>query len=154
MTRIHEQIETRLPVQAAFDYVADFSNAPTWDPGTETSERLDGGPVGEGSRYRLGVHIGPRVRPMEYRITVHDAPRQVVLVGTGSGVTSTDDIRFEPLPSGGTRVDYRADIELGGLMGLVQPLFGSVFAKIGRNAAAGMRRALDEQAARAGTKTP
>ncbi len=127
---------------------------PDWDPGTETSERLDSGPVTEGSRYRLGVHIGRQVRPMEYRITVHDAPRRVVLAGAGSGVTATDDIRFEPLPSGGTRVDYRADIELSGLMGLIQPLFGSVFAKIGRDAAAGMRRALDEQAANAGTPTP
>ena len=151
MTAVHEQIETRLPIDAAFAYVADFGQQAEWDPGTETSVALDDGPVRVGSRYRLDVHIGPRTAPMEYLITVLDTPHRVVLVGTGSGVTSTDDIRFEPTASGGTRVDYRADIELSGVLGLIQPLLGGAFRNLGRRAADGMRRELD---ARAGASLP
>lgn len=151
MTAIREQIETRLPIDATFAYVADFDHQAEWDPGTETSVALDDGPVRVGSRYRLDVRIGPRTAPMEYVITVLDAPRRVVLVGTGSGVTSTDDIRFEATPTGGTRVDYGADIQLSGVLGLVQPLLGGAFRNLGRRAADGMRRELD---ARAGASLP
>ncbi len=150
MTTIHEQLTTRLAPGPAFAWIADFANAHTWDPGTERSDRLDAGPVGVGSRFRLEVRIGPRVAPMEYRITVFEPDRRVVLVGEGSGVVSEDDIRFEPV-AGGTRIDYQAEIRLGGVLGLLQPFLGGAFDKLGKNAAAGMRRVLDEQADQAAT---
>jgi carbon monoxide dehydrogenase subunit G len=145
MTRLHEKIETPLATDAAFAFVADFANSSIWDPGTATSERLDPGPVGVGARYRLGVRLGGRVAPMEYRIAVFEPPNRVVLNGEGSGVSATDEIRFETAGNG-TRVDYTADIRLGGWMRLIQPLLGRAFSKIARNAAEGMKRELDRLA--------
>src|SRR6478752_8981960 len=109
MTTLHEQIETTLPIDATFTYVADFANSQEWDPGVATAERLDGGAVGVGTRYRLGVRLGGRVAPIEYRISVFEPPTRVVLVGSGSGVSAVDDIRFEWVDAT-TRVDYTADI--------------------------------------------
>ena len=92
--------------------------------------------------------MGGRVAPMHYRITELDRPRRVVLVGTGSNVDAVDDIRFER--SGDrTRVDYTADIRLGGLLRVAQPFLGGSFAKIGRDAANGMERTLAARAAAA-----
>jgi carbon monoxide dehydrogenase subunit G len=145
MTRLHEQVETPLAPEAAFAFVADFANSRIWDPGTATSERLDPGPVGEGARYRLGVRLGGRVVPMEYRVSVFEPPTRVVLVGTGSGVSAVDEIHFEPAGTG-TRVDYTADIRLGGWMRLVQPFLGRAFEKLARKAAEGMQRELDRRA--------
>ena len=149
MTRITEHIETPLEPEAAFAFIADFANAMHWDPGTVTSERIDDGPVGLGARYRLGVRLGGRVAPMEYRISTFQPPHRVVLVGEGSGVSAVDEIRFEPSGSG-TRIDYTADIRLGGVLRLVQPFLGRAFAKLGRDALAGMQRALDARADTAG----
>jgi carbon monoxide dehydrogenase subunit G len=146
VTKLHEQIETVLPPDAAFDYIADFANAAEWDPGTERSERVDPGPVGVGARYRLDVRIGSRVAPMEYRITAFEPSRRVVLEGTGSGVSAVDEIRFAPAGHG-TRIDYTADIRLGGLLRLVQPFLGRAFERVGRDAATGMRKSLDARAA-------
>src|SRR4029079_2105670 len=137
MTRIHERIETSLPIDVAFAYIADFANAHAWDPGTVASRRPDDGPVGPGARYGLDVRIGGRVAPMEYRITNFDAPRRVVLRGAGSGVDAVDDIRFERVGDR-TVIQYTADIRLGGLLRLVQPFLGRAFARIGADAAAGM----------------
>ena len=148
MTTLHEMIETSSPTAEAFAYVADFANSREWDPGVASAERLDAGPVAVGSRYRLGVRMGGRVAPMDYRITVLDVPRRVVLVGSGSGVSAIDDIRFASTPAG-TRIEYTADIRLGGWKRLVQPLLGASFRRIGRDAADGMRRTLAERAARA-----
>jgi carbon monoxide dehydrogenase subunit G len=146
MTRLHERIETTLPIEAAFDYVADFANAQEWDPGVASAHRIDDGPVAVGARYDLGVRMGGRVAPMEYRIAELDRPRRVVLVGTGSNVDAVDDIRFER--SGDrTRIDYTADIRLGGLLRVAQPFLGGSFAKVARDAAGGLERTLAARAA-------
>jgi carbon monoxide dehydrogenase subunit G len=148
MTRLHEEIETTLPPDVAFGFVADFANSERWDPGVRSSVRLDGGPVGVGATYKLEVKMGGRFAPMVYRVTDFEPGRRVVLAGEGSGVTAVDDIRFEP-SAGGTRIDYTADIKLGGLLGLLQPLLGRAFRKVAADARDGMRRALDEMASRA-----
>ena len=83
---------------------------------------------------------------MEYTISAFEPPHRVVLLGSGSGVSAVDDIRFEAAGTG-TRIDYIADIRLGGALRLVQPFLRGAFARIGRNAAGGMRRTLDERAA-------
>ena len=146
MTTLNEHIETPLPLDEAFAFVADFTNAKDWDPGVATSERLDPGPVAVGARYRLGVRMGGGVASMEYRDTALEPLRRVVLAGEGSGVSAVDDIRFEATP-GGTRIDYTADIRLRGAKRLVAPFAGGAFAKIARQARDGMQRALDERAA-------
>lgn len=146
MPTLHEQIETALPRDEAFAFVADFANSSLWDPGVATSERIDDGPLGVGARYRLGIRIGSRVAPMEYEITTFEPPHRVVLTGRGSGVAAVDDIRFEA-KADGTRIDYQADIRLEGLLRLATPFIGGAVARIGQNGSAGMQRALDGRAA-------
>ena len=87
---------------------------------------------------------------MTYQVAALERPRRVLLVGTGSGVDAVDEIVFEPAGSG-TRIRYMADIRLSGLLRLVQPLLSGVFARIGRDAAAGMHRTLADLAGSSGT---
>lgn len=146
MTTLHERIATALPIEATFDYLADFANAEAWDPGVVTARRIDDGPIRVGALYELGVRMAGRVAPMEYRIAVLDRPDRVVLVGSGSNVEAVDDIRFERTDHG-TLIDYTADIRLGGLLRLAQPFMGGAFANLARNAADGMERALASRVA-------
>ena len=146
MTRIQERISADLPVEDAFDYIADFTTNAQWDPNTTAARRLDEGPIGVGAHYEVHVRLGGRTAPMTYRITEYDRPNRVVLVGEGSGVSSVDDIRFER-SADGTTVDYAADIQLGGFLRLVQPFLGNRFERLGKDAAAGMTRELQRLAA-------
>lgn len=146
MTRLHERIETTLPIEAAFDYVADFANAKEWDPGVASARRIGDGPVAVGARYDLGVRMAGRVAPMEYRITELDRPLRVVLVGAGSNVDAVDDICFER-SGDGTVIDYTAEIRLAGLLRFAEPFLGGSFAKVAREAAGGMERTLAARAA-------
>ncbi len=145
MPTLRETIETALSPAESFAFIADFANAPAWDPGTATSERLDSGPVGVGARYRLGVRMRGKVVPMEYRIEAFETPRLVVLRGEGSGIRARDEITFHENGSG-TRIEYVAGIHLQGLMRVLEPFLGGIFAKIGRDARDGMKRALDQLA--------
>jgi len=148
MAILRERIETRLPIDEAFVFVADFANAEHWDPGVATSVRTTPGPVGVGARYRLGVRMRGKVAPMDYEVTAFEPGRRVVLAGSGSGVAAVDQIRFEATPTG-TRIDYVADIRLQGLMRLFTPFAGGALARIARDARDGMQRALDARAAAA-----
>ncbi len=148
MVRLHETLDTRLPIGSAFAFVADFSNAQSWDPGVAWSKAVGNGAVEIGSTYELGVRMAGRVAPMEYSVILLEPNRRVVLEGSGSNVSATDDIRFEATPDG-TRIDYAADIQLLGWLRLIQPFTGRAFANVARNARDGMQRALDELAARA-----
>jgi len=150
MTRLREQVITPLALDETFAFVADFANAMHWDPGVATSERLDEGPLRVGARYRLGIRMRGRIAPMEYRVSVLDPRRRVVLLGEGSGVSAVDDIRFEQAGEG-TRIDYTADIRLSGIARLAQPLLGGAFAKVARDALEGMQRALDGRVGQAVT---
>jgi carbon monoxide dehydrogenase subunit G len=145
MPRLHETIDTSLPPDEAFAFIADFANCPQWDPNTPTAERIGSGPAGAGARYKLGVLQRGKVVPMEYTISAWEPSSRVVLDGVGSGVRATDDIRFTATPTG-TRVDYTADIHLTGLMRLAEPFAGGAFDKIAKDAAAGMKKALDARA--------
>jgi len=145
MTRLNRRIATPLPADEAFAYLADFANAAEWDPGVASSDMIGSGQVGVGTRYRLGIRRGERIVPMEYRITAFEAPRRVVLEGTGSNVRAIDDIRFEPTPDGSV-VDYTADISLTGLLRLVQPFLGGTFRKIAEDASNGIERTLRRRA--------
>ncbi len=141
MPILRERIETALPLDEAFAFVADFANAERWDPGVASSVRVDDGPVGLGSRYDLGVRMRGKVAPMRYVVTAWEPMRRVVLRGSGSGVEAVDEIGFQATPSG-TRIDYVADIRLTGLMRLATPFAGGTFARIAADARDGMQRAL------------
>ncbi len=152
MTTIRKQLHTRLPIDDAFAYIADFQTSETWDPGVESAQRTDSGEVGVGATYQLAVKMGGRVAPMEYKISRFEPPNRVVLDGRGSGVTAIDDIRFAPHDEG-TTIEYIADIRLGGLLRFVQPFMGGTFSGIGERAADGMKRTLDARAADGSPKT-
>ena len=153
MTRLSETIETTLPIEATFAYLADFANSQEWDPGVATAERIGIEPIGVGTSYRLGVRVGSAVRPMEYTVSNLDPLRRVVLVGSGSGVSAVDTIEFARTRNG-TRVDYTADINLRGLMRLVQPFIGGTFAKIAQDAAGGIQHQLDARASELASDRP
>lgn len=154
MTRLHETVETTLPLADTFAFIADFANAEVWDPGTLTSERVGDGPVGVGAAYDLTVKMGGGAAPMTYTVEAFEQDKRVVLRGEGQRATARDDIRFESTGSGGTRVDYIADIELKGWLRLLQPLLGGAFRKLGDDARTGMTRALADRAAQVGATRP
>lgn len=146
MPRLHETIETSLPLQDTFAYIADFATNEEWDPNTVSAVRVGDGPVGTGARYDLVVKMGSGTIPMQYTIEAYEPDRRVVLRGVGKDIVATDDIRFAPTDDGGTRVDYLADIELKGWKGLLTPFLGGAFRKIGQGARDGMTEALAERA--------
>ncbi len=144
MTRVQQTIHVKAPIDAAFDYVADFSTTAEWDPGIAEASRLDVGPSREGSRFKVLADFNGRKLPLEYTITAFDPPRRVVLVGDGDTFHGVDEITFESAGAG-TMVTYVADLQLKGVARLVEPFMKGRFEELGRKAVAGLQRELDRR---------
>ncbi len=147
MPKIIRTITTDAPVNTVFSYLADFSNAPEWDPGTESSvpRDLEGPKLGQ--MYDLIVTWGDRKLPMVYEITAFKEERLLTLVGDGSTTHAVDTMEFSEVPDGGTSVTYTADIRLKGLLRLAEPFLGGKFNELGDKAEAGMSAALNRLSA-------
>ena len=147
MGTLLEVIEVERPLEEAFAFASDFANAERWDPGVTESRRDDPGPVGPGATYRLVVAFRKTTLPMTYRITEFDPPNRVVLRGEGAAIHAVDEIRFERAGRGRTRITYRADLRMRGLLALVEPILRGAFDRMGKRAVAGLRDALDQPSA-------
>ena len=142
MPRITRTVTTETPRQAVFSYLADFGNAPEWDPGTDQSiPRHSDGP-GLGQIYDLVVTWGDRQLPMVYETTELVPGERVTFVGDGTTTTATDTLTFEDLPNGGTKVMYVADIALKWPYRVVEPFLGKKFTQLGDEAEASLTRTL------------
>ena len=141
MATYRTEIESTRRRDEVFEYMATFSNAHEWDPSVTEATPLTPGPPDIGSVYRLGVRLGGRTVPFDYRVVAIDRPTRVVLQAKGSGVVSTDTITVES-DGTGSRVRYVAVLEGRGLLRLAGPLLSRSFAKMADRAAAGLRRVL------------
>ena len=142
MARYVATIETPRAQEDVFAYLSDFSTTQEWDPGVAEAERLDGGPIGVGSRFKVVADVMGRRTPLVYAVVALDAPHSITLRGENATVVSLDTIAFEPTATGGTRVSYDADLTLKGPLGVGDPLLKLVFNRIGDRAVAGLRTEL------------
>ncbi|GAB3165515.1 SRPBCC family protein [Amycolatopsis sp. NPDC004378] len=122
------------------DYLKDFANAKEWDPGTQSCERLDGGPVAVGSRWRNVSKIAGIETELTYELTRLE-PGRVVFVGRNDTATSTDDISLTA-DGEATKLTYHATIEFHGAARLAAPLAKAVFEKVGADTEKSLTRIL------------
>jgi len=141
MARYTTSVRTPMPAEDAFAYLADFSTTSEWDPGITEAERLDDGPLGICSRFRVVARSLGRDVPFVYEVTAYEPPQRIELRGESSTVVSLDEITVERA-AGGALVTYDARLTLKGALRLADPLLGIAFKRVGDRAAAGMRRAL------------
>ena len=113
---------------SVLSYLQDFSNAEEWDPGTQRCVRMDSGPIGVGSTWHNTSKIMGLTTELEYTLE-QTTPDQLVFVGTNAKATSTDTISVTPSGTG-SRIRYRAELELHGAAKLISPGMKLVFEKV------------------------
>ena len=143
--RVDRTIETTCSQEVAFDFVADFSTTQTWDPGIPSAKRLDGDPIGVGSRFELISRFNSTEQVLTYEVTAYERPRSITLVGDGGNFHGVDVISFAPADGGGTRVTYRADLTLKGFARLAEPFIKGSLDTMSDRAVAGLKAELDRR---------
>lgn len=128
MPSVSRTFAVTTPPARVLDYLKDFGNAVEWDPGTQTCERKDSGPVVVGSSWHNVSKIVGVEAELTYTLDTL-ADDQVVFVGRNDASTSTDTISVEPHEEGSV-ITYRADLEMHGLAKLMTPAMKLVFEKL------------------------
>jgi hypothetical protein len=141
VARYHAQVDSRRSAAETFAYLATFSNAAQWDPGTAEAEQLDPGPVRAGTRFRLVVPFLGRRMSLVYRISHYQPDREVTLDAENALLRLRDRIVVTPADPGAT-VSYDAEVTLRGPLSLLDPALSRGFAQVGSRAAAGLAQAL------------
>jgi len=119
------------PPEVVIPYLADFSHAERWDPGTTRCVRSDEGPVAVGSSWQNASKIAGISTELTYTLEQLTDER-IVLVGHNDTATSTETI--DVVRDGtGSSVTYTNEVQFNGAAKLVAPLAKTVFEKLGND---------------------
>ncbi|WP_229051595.1 SRPBCC family protein [Aeromicrobium sp. Leaf350] len=141
MTTISRTFTVQPTPAVVLDYLKDFANAEEWDPGTETCQQIDSGPVEVGTRWHNVSKIAGVSTELVYEL-VELTDSRVVFTGSNDSASTTDTI--EVVPAGdGSEITYTAEIEMKGAAKLGTPFVKLVFEKIGSDTEDDMTTVLD-----------
>jgi uncharacterized protein YndB with AHSA1/START domain len=121
MARIDGEIVIDRPVDVVFDYVADQSNEPQYNPQMVRAEKITAGPVGAGTNFRSAVASGGRIAEMLIEITGYDRPRRLASTTTMQQADISYTLTFEPATPG-TRMRWSGQVRPKGVFKLLGPL--------------------------------
>jgi hypothetical protein len=139
--RLLKTVVVEKPLDAVFDYLSDFTTTTDWDPGTVTTVRRHGD-GGVGTTYLNTSTFLGRTTQLTYVVDEFVNHQLIQLRGENKTVIAVDILTFRSVPPG-TEVTYAAEFTFKGLSRFVAPLLKPAFERLGNEAEAGMRKALN-----------
>ncbi len=128
MPTVARSFTVTAPPPRVVDYLKDFGNAEEWDPGTQTCTRRGNGQIGEGTSWHNVSKIFGVTAELTYTLKKL-TESTLVFVGENKSSTSTDTITVDP-DDAGSRLTYRADLEMKGAAKILNPVMKLVFEKL------------------------
>jgi uncharacterized protein YndB with AHSA1/START domain len=121
MARIEGEILIDRPVDVVFDYVADQSNEPQYNPQMVRAEKITAGPGGEGTRFHSAVASRGRTAEMLIEYTGYDRPRLLQSTSAMAQADISYTLTFEPAGAG-TRMRWSGHVRPKGALRLLGPV--------------------------------
>lgn len=121
MSKIEGEITIGRPVEVVFDYVADQTNEPQYNPSMVRAEKVTAGPIGKGTRFRSAVRSGGRAAEMLIECTGYDRPRLLASITTMKQADFEYRLAFEPVVAG-TRMRWSGQVRPKGWFRVLGPL--------------------------------
>ena len=144
MIQLKETITVSAPIEVAFDYVAQFDNIESWDPGIVSAKKPSTSPTEVGTAFDLVTTFKGRKSEMTYTITTLDKPHRLVLAGEGDILSAVDSLEFSETATG-TEIRYTADLTFKGLAKVGTLFVRRDLDQLGRDAVNGLKTALDSK---------
>ena len=118
MAQIQGEILIDQPVDVVFDYVADQSNEPHYNPHMIRAEKITPGPVGKGTQFRSAVASMGRTAEMLIEDTGYDRPTLLASTITMAQADFSYLLMFEPAGAG-TRMRWAGQVRPKGAFRLL-----------------------------------
>lgn len=142
MTQIEGEIVIGRPVEVVFDFLADQTNEPTYNPDMVRAEKATPGPIGTGTRFRSAVRSRGRTAEMVIEVTAYDRPRLLASTTTMEQADIDYTLTFEPLGEG-TRMRWSGQVRPKGALRLLGPVVTWLGNRQERRIWASLRRHLE-----------
>jgi Polyketide cyclase / dehydrase and lipid transport len=121
MAKIAGEIVIVRPVDVVFDYVADQSNEPQYNPQMVRAEKITAGPVRVGTQFRSAVTSRGRTAGMLVECTGYERPKLFATTTTMAQADISYTLRFEPIATG-TRMYWAGEVRPKGVLRLLGPV--------------------------------
>ncbi len=144
MARIEGEIVIARPLAEVFDYVADQSNEPQYNPQMVRAEKITEGPVGKGTRFRSAVASRGRTAEMLIEYTGYERPRLLESTTTMAQANISYTLRFEPVAAG-TRMCWSGQMRPKGVFRLLGPVITRLGIRQEQRIWAGLKDHLESQ---------
>ena len=141
MPTVSRTFLTTAPPGTVFDYLADFTHAEQWDPGTRSCERIscDGG---VGTTYRNVSSFLGRETAIIYTTAELEPPTRVHLTGHNEQFDGHDVLGIRAHGSG-SEVTYTAEFAFSGAARLAAPVVAAYLPFLARKTVDQLRECLD-----------
>lgn len=143
---MHEQFDTPLSAEKAFNYIVDFAKIDQWDHTISDAKKVSDGNIGLGTQFDLTFSMGGRKTPISYQITKYEPSQSAVLTGVSDRFTAIDTVNIKQNDDG-CAVSWQAEINFSGLTALLMPLVAKKVKAVGAKTIRGLNRKLDQMAA-------
>lgn len=140
---MHEQFNTPLCAEEAFNYIVDFSKIDQWDHTISDAKQVSDGDIGLGTQFDLAFSMGGRKTPISYQITKYEPYQSAVLSGVSDRFSAIDTINIEQ-NNDGCKVTWRAEITFSGLTALLMPLMAKKVKAVGAKTIRDLNKKLDQ----------
>ena len=135
---------TTAPPEAVFDYLADFTNAEEWDPGTVSCERVSGD-GGVGTVYRNVSSFLGRTTEITYTTVESERPTRIHLIGRTDQFEGHDVLGIRASGTG-SEVTYTAEFAFSGAARFAAPAIAAYLPVLARKTVGQLRSCLDRLA--------
>ena len=139
--KLRKTVVVEKPLDAVFGYLSDFTTTTDWDPGTVTTVRRHG-TGGVGTTYLNTSTFLGRTTQLTYVVDELVDQKLIQFRGENKTVIAVDTLTFR-LVASGTEVTYAAEFTFKGPSRIVAPLLKPAFERLGNEAEAGLRTALN-----------
>lgn len=140
--RVRRTVVVDRPIERVFAYLTDFTHTAQWDPGTEEADR-SGGDGGVGTTYAVVSRFAGRRIPLTYTVTELVPEGRFTAETETKSMSAQDTMTFTAVGSG-TSVTYDATFVFSGALERVAWMLAPAFTRLGDQAEAGMRSALEK----------
>jgi hypothetical protein len=147
MSGIAGEIVIARPVDVVFDYVADQSSEPHYNPRMVRAETVTPGPVGKGTQFRSAVASMGRTAEMLIECTGYDRPTLFASVTTMRQADISYALRFEAAAEG-TRMRWSGQVRRKGAVRLPGPVITWMGVRREQRIWASLKKHLEAPAAR------
>ena len=141
--KVQQTVVVDKPLQAVFGYLSDFTTTTEWDPGTVVTVNQQGD-GGVGTTYLNTSTFLGRKTQLTYMVREFIPGKRIQLRGENKTLIAVDTMTFRNTHAG-TEVTYTAEFTFKGPSRLLAPVLRPAFERLGKQAQAGMREALNQR---------